>query len=393
MANPEHVEKLNQGTWAWNEWREDHPEIAVDLTNIKLGSEDFRKALLNEVNLKGANLICTNLFEANLERSNIESGSLINVSLIHAYIKEANLSRATLIRTNLRSANLRQACLNGSTLYGTDFSWADLSGADFSNAILRGVNFSKTNLSNTNFSEAELRSINFDGSYLSGSIFKSSEMSDNIFANVDLSNVLNIETIRHFGPSTVGIDTLHLSSGSIPSKFLRGIGTPELFIEQNEELIGVPLEYYSCFLSYSTTDVEFADKIYSDLQINGVRCWYAKEHMRAGIKIIPQIDEAIRRHDKLVLILSENSINSHWVRTEMKRTIEYQEEEGSQRLFPISLLPFKELRNWELIDTYTGRDLAAEVCSYFIPDFSKWKDHYSYRIAFDRLLSDLKATE
>jgi hypothetical protein len=27
----------------------------------------------------------------------------------------------------------------------------------------------------------------------------------------------------------------------------------------------------------------------------------------------------------------------------------------------------------------------------FIPDFSNWKDHDSYRTAFERLVSDLKA--
>ncbi|MDX2453880.1 hypothetical protein [Desulfosarcina sp.] len=48
-------------------------------------------------------------------------------------------------------------------------------------------------------------------------------------------------------------------------------------------------------------------------------------------------------------------------------------------------------RYWELFDADTGTDLAAEVRSYFIPDFSNWKDHDSYTKAFDRLLRDLKA--
>jgi hypothetical protein len=34
---------------------------------------------------------------------------------------------------------------------------------------------------------------------------------------------------------------------------------------------------------------------------------------------------------------------------------------------------------------------ARELRQYFIPDFSNWKEHDSYRVAFDRLLRDLKA--
>jgi hypothetical protein len=40
-----------------------------------------------------------------------------------------------------------------------------------------------------------------------------------------------------------------------------------------------------------------------------------------------------------------------------------------------------------------GKDSAREIREYFIPDFSNWKDHDSYKKAFDRLLRDLKAKE
>ena len=49
------------------------------------------------------------------------------------------------------------------------------------------------------------------------------------------------------------------------------------------------------------------------------------------------------------------------------------------------------LRDWECFDADTGKDSAHEIREYFIPDFSNWKDHDSYQVAFDRLLKDLKA--
>jgi len=43
------------------------------------------------------------------------------------------------------------------------------------------------------------------------------------------------------------------------------------------------------------------------------------------------------------------------------------------------------------LDADTGQDLVEEVRKYHIPDFSNWKDHDSYRQAFERLVRDLKA--
>ncbi len=60
-------------------------------------------------------------------------------------------------------------------------------------------------------------------------------------------------------------------------------------------------------------------------------------------------------------------------------------------LFPISLVPFEVVKNWELFDADRGTDLAREIREYFIPDFSNWKDHDSYQDAFRRLVKDLKA--
>ena len=60
-------------------------------------------------------------------------------------------------------------------------------------------------------------------------------------------------------------------------------------------------------------------------------------------------------------------------------------------LFPIRLVSMERIQQWECIDGKSGTDLAAEICEYFIPDFSNWKDHDSFEESFDRLLRDLQA--
>ena len=90
---------------------------------------------------------------------------------------------------------------------------------------------------------------------------------------------------------------------------------PEEFIAYIGSMVGRPIEFYSCFISHSSKDQEFAERLYDDLQSNGVRCWFAPHDIQGGRKIHEQLDEAIRLHDKLLLILSERSMSSPWVKT------------------------------------------------------------------------------
>jgi hypothetical protein len=97
-------------------------------------------------------------------------------------------------------------------------------------------------------------------------------------------------------------------------------------------------------------------------------------------------------HDKLLLILSEASIASTWVEHELRRALRMEVRESRRVLFPIRLIDYEALRDWECFDADTGKDLATEIREYFIPDFSTWKqDHDAYQRAFDRLLRDLRA--
>ena len=263
-------------------------------------------------------------------------------------------------------AHLSGAHLSGADLRQTKLSAADLSGADLSGANLSG---------------AQLRAANFTEARAGGTIF----------ADVDLSVAKGLETIQHSGPSTIGIDTIYKSHGKIPDAFLRGCGVPETFIEYMRSLVVSPIEFYSCFISYSTHDQEFAERLHADLQAKGVRCWFAPHDIKGGRKLIEQIDEAIRLHDKLLLILSEHSMNSKWVKTEIANAREREHREGKRLLFPVGLVPFEMVSKWKLFDADRGDDSAREIREYFIPDFSNWKDHDPYQTAFQRLVSDLKA--
>jgi hypothetical protein len=262
----------------------------------------------------------------------------------------------------LNDVNLNDADLRGADVSGAKLSGASLSGANLSGANIRGANFRRARMYHT------------------------------ILASLDLRSVNGLKSVIHSGPSFIDIDTIYKSNGEIPEVFLRGAGVPEEFITYIKSRVGAALDFYSCFISYSTKDQEFAERLHADLQNKGVRCWFAPHHIQGGKKVHEQIDEAIRRYDKLLLILSDASMASEWVKTEIAHARQKEKEQDRRVLFPITLVNFLEIKKWKSFDADIGTDSAREIREYYIPDFTNWNsDHASYKKEFDRLRRDLKA--
>ena len=120
---------------------------------------------------------------------------------------------------------------------------------------------------------------------------------------------------------------------------------------------------------------------------------YAPEDMKGGRKVHEQVFRAIQMHDKLLLVLSEESMKSEWVTSEIRRARKVEREENRRKLFPIRLVDFDTIKNWECFDVDSGKDLASELREYYIPDFSNWKNHEAFETEFTKLLRDLRATE
>jgi hypothetical protein len=162
--------------------------------------------------------------------------------------------------------------------------------------------------------------------------------------------------------------------------FLKGAGVDDTY---THPLVEKPIEYYSCFISYSSKDDAFAKLLYADLQSNNVRCWFAPEDLKWGVRILSGIYEAIHRYDKLLLILSKHSVASGWVEHEVKTALERERKEKQTILFPIRVdkAVLESPLSW-----------ATEIRhERNIGDFTHWKKHVKYEKAFNRLLRDLNA--
>jgi hypothetical protein len=230
MADREQLDILRQGVKVWNEWRAQQPQpIFIDLYNA---------------NLSSANLIGIHLSRADLSKVNFCNSNLSSADLSFANLRYANLNNA-----RLSSASLREANLSGTHLINARLNYTNLISADLRDANLNDANLSKAIVGRT------------------------------IFGNLDLRSTKGLEFIEHAAPSTVGTDTLERSQGKIPEQFLEGAGVSNTLIEYAHSLFNNSVEYYTCFISYSSKDEFFATRLHNDLQQEGVRCWFAPEDM------------------------------------------------------------------------------------------------------------------
>ena len=355
MANQEQLDILKKGVNVWNEWREEYPDIEIELLNA-----DLNGAHLEDVDLSFAEL----------------SG---------AHLQGADLSFAKLNGAILIGAHLSDAQLEGAYLSGVTLSGAHLEGVNLTRANLRNVNFVRADLNGANLSATELTNTNFKSVIISQATITGAALWHTVFVDVDLSTVQGLETVHHIGPSSIGIDTIIRSQGRIPETFLRGAGVPNSIIEQIPALINSlkPIDFYSCFISYSSKNDDFARRLHTDLVENGVRCWFAPHDMGTGKVILKGIDEAIRQYDKLLLILTRHSVASNWVEHEVDMALfKEMQKQHQDVLFPIRLdnAILKSPSEW-----------AKNICHRYIGDFTKWRNHVDYQKAFNRLLRDLKA--
>jgi hypothetical protein len=229
--------------------------------------------------------------------------------------------------------------LSGANLANANLSNANLIGVSLTNANLSNANLSRVNLIGVNLTNANLNSANLNRTYLSRADLSRAYIGYTVFGDVDLSATKGLETVRHRAPSAIGIDTVIRSQGKIPEIFLPNAGVPDSIIEAIPSLLGSlnPIDFYSCFISYSSKDQAFAERLHADLQSKGVRCWFAPHDMRIGDEIRPRIDESIRVHEKLLLVLSESSLASVWVKKEVEAAFEQEAQQNKLVLFPIRL--------------------------------------------------------
>lgn len=289
-----------------------------------------------------------------------------------SHLNEASFMVAELNNTHLMGAQLNKADFSGADLSGAHLDQSHLSGANLSGAILNGANLSRTYMGAT------------------------------LIVGIDFSKTKGLEDVKHFSPSYLGIDTIKLSKGSIPSDFLRGCGLSDADIEyaklsnpdlNNEERNKILYKIYDLqatqaiqisplFISYSNKDISFVEKLEFHLNKKGVRSWRDVRDAVAG-RLEKQIDRAIRQNPTVLLVLSNNSLDSDWVEHEVRMARGVEKEMARDVLCPVALDDSWKSSPWP-------KRVMEQIMEYNILDFSEWEDDVKFEGIFRKLIDGLE---
>ena len=78
----------------------------------------------------------------------------------------------------------------------------------------------------------------------------------------------------------------------------------------------------SVFISYASADKDFVARLYDDLQRSGVRAWVDSRDSTTGDSVESRIAQTQDKADKVLLVLSENSLASPWTKKEVETAFE-----------------------------------------------------------------------
>src|ERR1035437_2634670 len=90
------------------------------------------------------------------------------------------------------------------------------------------------------------------------------------------------------------------------------------------------------FLSHSSEDKGFVDRLAFDLERVSVGVWYDKWEIRVGDSLLDKIATGIEQNDFLALVLSPRSVKSEWVKREVNAAL--MREMAERRVVVLPLL-------------------------------------------------------
>jgi len=335
------------------------------IEGLDLGNLNFHQSYFDNCTFQKCNFDQTVFVGASFQNA-----KFWNVKASHCIFNNADFYKAVIEKSVFIYCDFFKGCF-----INTEFRSSGLVGNSFNKAWFGFTKFFRTPFSFNDFSDT---------------VHPSSES----FCFIDINSIhMSAEIIEeHFNQQWNEPDMLKrqrevVESQENISRFLSRCGLPpEAYLLYQE--ISSSSKHDSVFISYSSNDEIFARELHTELQKQGIDVWFAPHDMEGGKKIIDQVTNAINEKNRVILILSEHSMKSGWVSTEIRKASRASDKYS--KLFPIRLVDYEKIQNWELFDSDIGEDLAVHIRSFFIPDFTNWNDSEVFALEITKLSKALK---
>tara|TARA_B100000315_G_scaffold236757_1_gene252879 strand:- start:857 stop:1618 length:762 start_codon:yes stop_codon:yes gene_type:complete len=158
--------------------------------------------------------------------------------------------------------------------------------------------------------------------------------------------------------------------------------------------ISKPTSSYTCFVSYSSDDKEFSLQLRKDLERAGIRCWEWSHDAKFGSTLWSEIDDAIRNHNKFILIASKSSLKSPAVNREIERAIQLESKRFEMKMkgkFDGDINVLLPIRTDNYIFENWTNEYKADILKKVIADATNCNsDKKKYKKLLNRLIKDLK---
>ena len=111
------------------------------------------------------------------------------------------------------------------------------------------------------------------------------------------------------------------------------------------------------FLSHSTKDVSFVERLDTALAARGIETWRCEKDIDYGANFVAEIDRGLAGSDLAFVVLSPEAVVSAWTRTEWTSALARQVEEGLTRL---ALVLVRDCKPPELLRTLHRFDARTD---------------------------------
>jgi len=112
------------------------------------------------------------------------------------------------------------------------------------------------------------------------------------------------------------------------------------------------------FISHSSKDKKFVRKLKNCLNENSISTWFDENQLDLGDSLINKLELALDESSHLVIVLSPSSVESEWVKYELKKAIKNSRTGLMNKIIPIK---YRECSIPEELSDLLHADLSKEV--------------------------------